>query len=215
MIQFAPESSGREEFEVFSRRLLLEDWERPDGPMRLSAEVQLADLAKADFFINARIFLTVLAEQDGAPMTDTGNLNRVFVGMIMGRLKFSKSFIKSVRSVNKVINEQDLWPLHLIRIICECGGLVGRWKKRLHLTKMGRGLLPDEQAGALFRNLFIAYFRRFDLQYDFPFRRVPDLQQTIAVILWRLDTVSRGWKSVRGIARKSCCLESSINCARR
>jgi len=53
---------------------------------------------------------------------------------------------------------------------------------------------------SLFRTLFLAYFRRFDLHYDFHLRDVPGIQQTIAVILWRLDTVARDWKPVRGLA---------------
>ena len=55
-------------------------------------------------------------------------------------------------------------------------------------------------AGSLFRKLFLAYFRKFDLQYGFPLRDVPGIQQTMAVILWRLDTVARDWVSVRGLA---------------
>jgi len=47
--------------------------------------------------------------------------------------------------------------------------------------------------------LFLAYFRRFDLHYDFHLRDVPGIQQTIAVIFWRLDTVARDWKPVRGL----------------
>ena len=200
MIQFAPEPHGREAFDAFWRSLLLADWERPDGTLRLNPEVLLSDLAEADFFINARLFLTALDEQDGAPTTATGNLSRVFVGAMFGRIKLAQPSRDSIRSVCKVINEHDFWPLHLVRIICECAGLVARRKKRIRITRVGRSFLPDDQAGALFRALFLAYFRRFDLRYDFHLRDVPGIQQTIAVILWRLDTVARDWKPVRGLA---------------
>jgi hypothetical protein len=141
-----------------------------------------------------------LAEQDGALRTATGNLNRAFVREMFDRLKVPPPYHKSVRLVCKVLNEQDVWPLHIVRVVCECGGLVTRRKKRFQLTKAGRALLPDDRAGALFRSLFLAYFRQFDLHYDFHLRHVPGIQETMAVILWRLDSVVREWRLVRGLA---------------
>jgi hypothetical protein len=78
---------------------------------------------------------------------------------------------------------------------------VARRNKRFQLTKAGRELLPNDHAGALYRRVFLAYFRRFNLQYDFHLRDVPLIQQSFAVSLWRLDTVARDWTPVRGLAR--------------
>ena len=108
MIQFAPEPHGREAFDAFWRSLLTSDWEQLDGPLRLNAELALSDLVKADFLINARLFLAALAEQDGAPTTATGNLSRVFAGVMLDRLRLARPYRDSVRSVCKVINEQDV-----------------------------------------------------------------------------------------------------------
>lgn len=202
MIPFAVEPAGREAFDAFLRSLLVANWEEPNGPLRLSADLKLADLTGSDFLLNTRLFLAALAEEDGAPSTATGNLNRAFVGKIFGRLKLPKPYRDSVRHVCKVINEMDVWPLHLVRVICECAGLVVRRKKRFHLTKAGRALLPDDQAGALFRKVFLAYFRRFDLHYDFNLRDVPGIQETMAVIFWRLDTMTRDWTPLRGLAQE-------------
>lgn len=201
MSQFPPEPNAREVFEAFCRSLLVADWEEPGGPLRLNADLNLADLRDADFFVNTRLFLATLAEEDGAPATATGNLNRVFVRRMFDRLKLPEAYRDSIRRVCKVINERDVWPLHLVRVVCECGGVAARRKKRFHLTKAGRMLLPDGQAGALFRRLFLACFRRFDLRYEFHLRDVPGIQETMAVILWRLDTVARDWTPVRGLAR--------------
>jgi len=189
-----------ETLEAFWRGLLLVDWEQPDAPLRLSEGLQLADLTEADFFINTRILLATLAENDGAPLTATGNLNRAFVSGIFDRLKLPKSYRESVRQVCKVINEQDVWPLHLTRVVAECAGLMARRKKRFQLTKAGRELLVDDLAGTMYRRLFLAYFRKFDLHYDFHLRDVPGIQETMAVILWRLDMVAQDWKPVRGLA---------------
>jgi len=200
MIMHSTPTSAEDTFHAFWRSLLVADWEQPDGQLRLSADLKLTDFAGADFFVNTRVFLAALAEADGVPATATGNLPRAFVRQILDRLVLSKPFRDSVFHVCKAINEQDVWPLHLVRLVSGCAGLAGRRKKFFRLTKTGRALLPDEQAGALYRKLFIAYFRRFDLHYDFCLRDVPGIQDTMAVILWRLDTIARDWTPVQGLA---------------
>src|SRR2546427_2754384 len=182
MIQLIPDPYGRDAFDAFMRGLLFADWESPDGPLRLNADLKPADLADAEFFLNARLFLAALAEENGAPATATGNLNRVFVGRMFDHLKLPQPSRDFIRRFCKVVNEQDLRPLHLARVISECAKLVARRKKRFHLTKAGRALISDDQAGALYRTLFLAYFQRFDLRYDFCFRDVPGIQTTMAVI---------------------------------
>src|SRR5438552_3504509 len=120
MIQFIPEPYGREAFDTFLQSLLFADWESPDGPLRLNADLKSADLANAEFFLNARLFLTALAEKDGAPVTATGNLTRVFVSQMFDHLKLTQPSRDSIRRFCKVINEQDVRPLHLVRVISEC-----------------------------------------------------------------------------------------------
>jgi hypothetical protein len=61
----------------------------------LSADLSLADLGEADFFLNAGLFLAALAEEDGA--TATANLNRLFVGRMFDRLKLPPSYRESTR----------------------------------------------------------------------------------------------------------------------
>ena len=178
------------------------DWNATDGPMRLSGKVPLADLRGAVFFVNLRRLLLMLDEEGGTDATATGNLTRAFVGRMFERLELSKIYRESTRRVCKVLNEQDVWPLHLARIVAECAGLVRRRAKRFVLSPAGRDFLPEDQAGALFRAVFIAYFRRFDLTYDFHLRPVPAIQETMAAVLWRLDGAARDWTPVAGLARE-------------
>jgi hypothetical protein len=187
-------------FDVFWQALLTSDWETNEGPMKLRSDLSLADLAKSDLFHNVRVFLHALAASDGTSSTAAGNLNRAFVTRIFETLRIRDLERESIRRFFKVLNEQDLSPLHIARIVSECAGLVARRSKRFQLTKLGRQLLADDQSGGLFRRLFIAHFRKFDLSYGFQFRQVPDLQQTMAGILWRLDVVAENWKPVLGLA---------------
>jgi hypothetical protein len=200
MIQLIPEPYGHEAFDAFIQSLLFADWDSSDSPLRLNAALTAADLADAAFFLNTRLFLAALAEEDGTSATASGNLNRVFVGRMFEQLKLSKLDRDMIEQFNKVTNEEDLRELHLARVVSERAKVVARRKKRFHLTKVGRALISDDQAGALYRALFLAYFRRFDLRYDFQFRDVPSIQPTMALILWRLDTVARTWTPLRGLA---------------
>lgn len=200
MIHLAPEPGGRQAFDAFWRSLLVAEWDSATGPIRFSPALMLSDLAGADFFQNTRLLLGALAAGNGSTATATGNLTRAFVAQLFDRLTLAAPTRESIRKVCKVLNEQDVWPLHLARVVAECAGLVVRRNKRFQLTKAGRSSLPDDQAGVLYRRLFLAYFRRFDLHYDFHLRHVPGIQETMAVILWRLDTVARDWTPVRGLA---------------
>lgn len=190
----------RESFDAFLGDLLAADWEDPKGPLSLNPELQFADLAQVGFFINVRQLLSAIDELDGAPMTATGNLNRAFVAHLFERLKLPARTRETIRKYNKVINETDVWPLHLARVIAELGGLVARRKKRFRLTKIGRAVLTEDQAGALYRRLFLTYFRRFDLRYGFPMRDVPEIQQSFALILLRLQMMADDWTAVKDLA---------------
>src|SRR6266513_3927816 len=79
------------------------------------------------------IFLAALAEKDGAPATATGNLTRIFVSQMFDHLKLTQLPRDSIRRFCKVVNEQDVRALHLVRVISECAKLVARRKKRFHL----------------------------------------------------------------------------------
>jgi hypothetical protein len=199
VIQFIPESGGPESFDDFLCDLLVANWTSPGGPLSLSADLSRADLGTAEFFLNARLFLTALVEENGASTTATGNLNRAFVGRMFDRLEISPISRQSITHCCKVLNELDLWTLHSVRLVSQCARLVARRKKRFHVTKAGRALLPDDQAGALYHALFLAYFRRFDLCY-LELRDVPGIQTTVAAIFWQLDMMARDWTPVRGLA---------------
>ncbi|MEW6306053.1 MAG: hypothetical protein AB1705_21460 [Verrucomicrobiota bacterium] len=188
------------ELEEFMVRLLGSDWEAGDGAIHFCADLPLAALSGAAFFQNARIFLKALDRNGGTGATEAGNLNRAFVQQVFDELDMPAPRRESILQVCKVVNETDAWELHLARVVSECAGLVSRRKKRFQLTRLGASLLSDEKCGELFWRLFMAYFRRFNLSYDFNLRTVPGIQQSMAVVLWRLDAVAREWTAVRGLA---------------
>src|ERR1019366_4924140 len=117
MIQFTPEPGVPHPFDAFVRRLLEADWESTTGPMRFSASLTLSDLADAAFLHNTRVLMAGLAAEQGTPATATGNLTRAFVGKLLDRVALPTRSRESIRAVCKVVNELDLWPLHLARVV--------------------------------------------------------------------------------------------------
>ncbi|MBA2271257.1 MAG: hypothetical protein H0W20_11790 [Chthoniobacterales bacterium] len=200
MVSDLSESDGPAARYLFFGGLLLADWEQPESPLRLRTDLTLAEVEHASQFQNARILLRMLAEGGGAPATAAGNLNREFAGRMLEAMVMPGLSRESTRRFNKVINEADVRDLQLLREVCQFGGLIARRKKHFRVTARGRELLADEEAGSLYRHLFLTFFRKMDLRSLFPFRDVPGIQATLGVILWRLDSIGQTWTTVRGLA---------------
>jgi hypothetical protein len=194
----------QEEQDRFIRDLLDTDWDTDNGAIRLRSDLTLEQVAQATFFDHSRQFLRLLADERGAPLTATGNLNRACVAHMIERLPWLKQASEdSVRLVTSMkFNEEDLLPLHYVRVVCECGKLTIRRRGRMLATKKAAVLCDDAQAGALFRRLFDAFFRRFSLDYLSYFPETPFIQHSIAVILMRLSFVARDWIAAANLPRE-------------
>jgi hypothetical protein len=202
MISDASQPGFLARLQEYCRKLCEANWQDPNGPLRLNRRLSSADLQNAEFFQNTRQFFLALQEQGRTATTATGNLNRVFVRHMLDRVALAPLDRETILQCNKVLNEQDLWALHLSRVVSEKAGLVARRSKVFKLTRQGAALLAEDRAGELYHRLFIAYFRKFNLHYDFHLRDVPGIQQSMAAILWRLDEVLEDWRPVQGLARQ-------------
>jgi len=178
------------------------DWNDPRGAIRFSDRVALGELNQAVIFHNARMYLNALLAEGGTAATATGNLNRVFVGRMFNELRLVSEYREILRRHCKTVSEMDIWPLHRVRLVAEYGKLTARRKKRHTVTKVGRELLADARAGELFRRLFLTYFRTMDMCYFVRVREMPEIQATLAIILWRLEQVTENWRAVKGIAEQ-------------
>ena len=156
--------------------LFRDGWWGPEPLIRLNADLGLADLAGCRFLNNARLLLAALRDAGGAPLTVKGNLARRFVGEMLESLELEEGHKDEVLRYNKVVNEDDLWPLHVLRLVCEAAKLVRKYKKRLVATKLGLALLAEEKAGQLCVRLFDAHFTEFSLAY---LDRLPDEYGTV------------------------------------
>jgi hypothetical protein len=79
-------------------------------------------------------------------------------------------------------------------------GLLRKNKGRYHVPKNRVLLLEDENAGKLYRNLFVTHFNDFNLAYGDYGEEHPEVQDTVGYTVWALGQEAREWKSADELA---------------
>ena len=181
--------------------LLGGDW-KGGGPLRLAEDLALDQLAGSPMLTNARILLQAVIERDGLPTTQAGNLRRVLVAEMLERMTWRDGYAERVRSMNKAINEDDVWGLHVLRIVLEVGGLLRRRKGQFKVTRAGRKLAGEQKSGALLAHLFRAHFKDFNLAYGDRDAAAPSLQYVVPLLLWRIGVEARKWVDPEALAER-------------
>jgi len=176
-------------------KLIYSKWEGSDSTVKLNEDIALYDLREALFLLNARIFLEALASQEGDTATAKGNLNRKFTKLMFERMHWRPGHKEDMVRYNKVLNEQDVWPLHFLRIICKLAGLVRKQRRKFLVTNKAQKLLAEQKAGELYALLFRTLFRQFNLGYLDGLSECYGLQDTIAYSLYRLKMVAASWQT--------------------
>jgi len=184
-------------------KLIYLPWNAPDYPIKFNQELKISDLKHSTFLTNATIFLQTLLElKDQDTATAKRNLNRKFVKAIFDKLVIDSDIKEDILRYNKVINEEDVFPLHLIRIVCEEAKLIQCRKKKFIVTTNGKKLLFQDNIGELFNGLFITYFRKFNIGYIDRFSDLDSIQQTIGYSLCRLGKIANEWVTIEELFDK-------------
>lgn len=167
-------------------------WWADPFPIRLEPNLSFEQVGQTQFFHNVRAFLQAVEAFEGAPTTAKGNLTRAFVAHMLDLLALRPGYLEMIRQVCKVINESDVWPLHIVRAVCQVGGLVRKRHKRFVVTRKARGMLQEDRAGALYHHLFDTMFREFNLAYLTRVDEVPGIQETVPYELYRIAQLPLG-----------------------
>ncbi len=158
MIFDPAQNGGSGEQHNFLHKLLAQDWEQPGGAIEFTPELVLDDLVGAAHFQNVRALLRALAEDDGTLATVTGCFNRAFATRMLGEFHLPEISRESVRRMCKVINEADVPDLHVLRVVCELGGLIARRKNACALRAVAGSfsptIAPDTSSGICFSPSF-------------------------------------------------------------
>jgi len=179
---------------------LIEGGLEGEGILRIAEDLSAEELSSSGFLANARLLLTRLGETGGTKATAAGNLTRAFVGEMLEAMRLPPGYPEEVHRVNKVVNEEDAWLLHVLRVNLDVAGLIKLRKGTFSLTKRGRSMLPPESAGRLYAHLFRSYFGKFNLDYGGRFSRSSGLQPAVPLLLWQTGVRSGGWISVAELA---------------
>lgn len=189
--------SPRQAFE-----LLHLDWEG-GGVLRLEAGLALDELDGAEILVNARRMLAALAEAGGMKATQAGNLNRRAVAQLAALLRWDPKLAEALRTRSRPLNEMDLFPLHVLRVVLGLAGLLRKWKGSFRVTARGRALQSQDRAGELYALLFRTVFRRFNLAYlDRMAGEHREIQDTVAFALYRLGGLADEWTRTKALARE-------------
>ena len=111
--------------------------------------------------------------------------------------------------LNKVINEPDFLPLHVVRILAQAATLVRAQRGKLAATPLGKSMLSDERQGSLPAILFHVAFWHTDLGY---FGRGPLgswPQADMGIVLWSLSVSAGDWQTGEKLTRLRTIPESA------
>lgn len=182
------------------RPLLDGDWQTGEG-LRLATDLTPDEVAGSDFLYNARVVLGVLRDDGPAAATATGNFSRGSVAKMVHRMRLSGDPSHHLLDRLMVVNEKDLWPLHIVRLVLSLSGLIVR-RKGFRISNRGRLLLGDNHAGELYALLFRTYYRKLNLGYTDSLVERPELQSSIAYSFWILSRTTDVWTDAEDLSRR-------------
>lgn len=183
-----------------ARELLEDDW-NGEGPLRFGQDLSRTDLAGSRLLANVAIFLETLRDEGPLAHTKAGNLPRSFVTLMLDRLDWGESLLaEMLKRPGTRANEEDAWPLHVLRVLLELAGLIRKYRRRFQITKKGEALLDEGRAAELYTLLFRTFFRTLNLDYIDGAPEEPNLQRMVPLILRRIAHVADEWRTPEGLA---------------
>jgi len=178
---------------------------RLPSAIQVARTVPPAEVAAAPIIRATRALIEHAQTADGLTLTAGGALSRADTRALFDATDWPDYDRASVLAVNKVLNEGDVLPIHMTRMIAQDARLLRASKGRLVATKRGAGLLNVSGASELFRGMFETAFWRVNLAYfdRLPLEHWP--QTHIGVVFWSLSVAAHDWKSAEDL-RASCTM---------
>ena len=138
----------------------------PTGPrvIDINTALRLDQVSETPFFRRTRAIMTAMAERGGVKATVAKNLNRAFVREMVETLGIDTGLPMDDWQKHP-LNEQDVFPVHIPRIVAEMAGFLRLTKGVFRTTKRGRTMLDDSHAGGLYAELFATFFNKLNLAY--------------------------------------------------
>jgi hypothetical protein len=159
---------------------------------------------------NTLILLRQVIERGGLPLTATGNLSRAVVAEMCKLIEWPHYDQADAFRLNKVMNEPDFMPLHVVRLLAQAATLVRPQRGKLMATPLGKSMLSDARQGSLTAILFHRAFWHMDLGYFGRGLLGSWPQADIGVVLWSLSVSAGDWQTSEKFTRLCTIPEPAI-----
>jgi hypothetical protein len=174
---------------------------RKNRALSLASDLTDAEIAASAVTRNTLILLERAHDGDGLKLTATGNLSRNVVAEMVQRFQWPGFEPAEMARVNKVINEPDFLPLHVIRQLAQAAKLVRRYRGTLRTTDLGNKIRTEQKRRALQAILLHLTFWHADLSYfgGGMFGSWP--KSDIGILLWSLSVSAADWHTPEKLTR--------------
>lgn len=184
-----------------SLRALRQEPSAGQSAIRISNDLSTDEVAGSAVARNTLILLQQAIERGGLPLTATGNLSRAVVAEMRKLIEWPDYNQADAFRFNKVINEPDFLPLHVVRILAQSVKLVRAKRGKLVATPLGKSMLSEARQGSLPAILFHLTFWHMDLGYFGPALTGAWPQADIGVVLWSLSVTASDWQTSEKLTR--------------
>jgi hypothetical protein len=169
--------------------------------IRIANKLSREEIAGSPIARNTLILLRAANEHGGLPLTATGNLTRAVVAEMCKLIEWPDFDQADTFRFNKVINEPDFLPLHVVRQLAQAATLVRAQRGKLVAMPLGKSLLSEAGQGSLLAPLFHLAFWHMDLSYFGRGLLGSWPQADAGVVLWSLSACADDWQSAEKLTR--------------
>jgi hypothetical protein len=169
--------------------------------IQIANGLSVGEIAGSPVARNTLILLGQAIERVGLPLTATGNLSRAAVAEMCKLIEWPDYDQADAFRFNKVINEPDFLPLHVVRQLAQAATLVRAQRGKLVATPLGKSMLSDARQGSILAILFHLAFWHMDLGYFGRGLLGSWPQADAGVVLWSLSVCANDWQSAEKLTR--------------
>jgi hypothetical protein len=193
-----------------SLRALRQEPSASQTAIRIANDLSGDEIAGSAMARNTLILLRQVIERGGLPLTASGNLSRAVVAEMCKIIEWPHYDQAEAFRLNKVINEPDFLPLHIVRLLTQAATLVRAQRGRLVATPLGKSMMSDARRGSLPAILFHIAFWYMDLGYFGRGLLGSWPQADIGVVLWSLSVSAGDWQASEKLTRLCTIPEPAI-----
>jgi hypothetical protein len=169
--------------------------------IQIANDLSVGEIAGSPVARNTLILLGQAIERVGLPLTATGNLSRAAVAEMCKLIEWPDYDQADAFRFNKVINEPDFLPVHVVRQLAQAATLVCAQRGKLVATPLGKSMLSDARQGSILAILFHLAFWHMDLSYFGRGLLGSWPQADAGVVLWSLSVCASDWQSTEKLTR--------------